>query len=159
MPKIAVLFVCHANVCRSPMAEGILKEKIKSRKLDKIIKVDSAGTHASPISRRPDKRAQTVTQKHGVDISRQKSRRFKAKDLKSDYILVMDREQLNYLKESYPEASDRTQLLLSFCNSSELEVPDPYFGNAAGFDHVYEVLESAVDTLLEIISPRLYQPS
>lgn len=159
MPKISVLFVCHANVCRSPMAEGILKEKIKSRKLDKIIKVDSAGTHASPISRRPDKRAQTVTQKHGVDISRQKSRRFKAKDLKSDYILVMDLGQLNYLEENYPEVSNRTQLLLNFSNSTELEVPDPYFGNAEGFDHVYEVLESAVEALLENISRRLYQPS
>lgn len=159
MPKIAVLFVCHANVCRSPMAEGILKEKIKSLKLDKVIKVDSAGTQASPISRRPDKRAQKVTLKHGIDISRQKSRRIKAKDLKSDYILVMDREQLNYLKENYPEVSDRTQLLLNFCNSSESEVPDPYFGNSAGFDHVYEVLESAVDALLKRISGSLYQPS
>ncbi|MBU3070852.1 low molecular weight phosphotyrosine protein phosphatase [Aestuariicella sp. G3-2] len=159
MPKIAVLFVCHANVCRSPMAEGILKEKIKSLKLEKVIKVDSAGTQASLISRRPDKRAQKVSLRHGIDISRQKSRRLKAKDLKSDYILVMDREQLNYVKESHPEVFDRTRLLLSFCNTSELEVPDPYYGSAAGFDHVYEMLESAVDALLENISSRLHQHS
>lgn len=133
------------------MAEGILKHKLKALGLNRQIRVDSAGVMASPIRCRPDLRAQKVTLKHGIDISALRSRRFAKKDFEHDYILVMDNEQQQYLAANCPELNtERVGLLLSYVRQDgEQQIPDPYYGNAQGFDHVYQLLDTATDALLQ----------
>lgn len=133
------------------MAEGILKHKLKALGLNRQIRVDSAGVMASPIKCRPDLRAQKVTLKHGIDISGLRSRRFSEKDFDHDHILVMDSEQQQYLADNCSELNaERIRLLLSYVRPhGEQQIPDPYYGNAQGFGHVYQLLDVATDALLQ----------
>ncbi|WP_439135705.1 low molecular weight protein-tyrosine-phosphatase [Pseudomaricurvus sp.] len=153
MLKVSVLFVCRANICRSPIAEGIFKEKLKQSTLEKHVKVDSAGVLASSIRCRPDARAQKVTLENGVNIAKLKSRKFREKDFKYDYILVMDSQQLTWLSEKYPDLSKgKVHLLRSYSKPLESEeVPDPYYGNIEGFRAIYHLLDCALDDFLEAI--------
>lgn len=152
MEKIAVLLVCHANICRSPMAEGILKHLVAERGLSKSIRVDSAGTHAGLFSSRPDLRAQRICQAQGIDIKKIKSRKLKAADFKrSDHILVMDQRNLDSVMEKCPEEFvHKVSLLLTHSLQPELrEVPDPYYGSEKGFEYVFELIKPALIQFLD----------
>lgn len=139
------------------MAEGILKHKLKALGLSRQIRVDSAGVMASPIKCRPDLRAQKVMLKHGLDISGIRSRRFTDKDFEHDLILVMDSEQQQYLAEAFPGSdAQQVKLLASYMQQQQdRQIPDPYYGNAKGFDHVYQLLDVATDALLQQLKERL----
>lgn len=133
------------------MAEGILRHKLKLLGHSRQIRVQSAGVMASSIKCRPDLRAQKVTLKHGIDISGLRSRRFTEKDFQHDYILVMDREQQQYLADHYPgQGAERIRLLLPYAREEwDQQIPDPYYGNAQGFERVYQLLDRATDGLLQ----------
>lgn len=150
-PMKKVLFVCLGNICRSPMAEGILSLKARQQKLN--IEVDSAGTGNWHSGESPDKRAVEVSNKYGVDISKQKARQIVLDDfVKFDLILVADQkvyEEVIALAKKNEEKQKVNFILNLISPSSNQEVPDPYFGGDEGFERVFEMLDKACDALIQ----------
>lgn len=146
-----VLFVCLGNICRSPLADGILRRKIAERGLK--IEVDSAGTAAYHIGHAPDSRMVATAKNRGTDISFLRARQFKSSDFEDfDYIYVMDQSNyVNVVSLARTEADKKkVELMLNLVKPEKNhEVPDPYYGGQAGFDHVYDLLDEATDILLE----------
>lgn len=146
-----VLFVCLGNICRSPLADGILRRKIAERGLK--IEVDSAGTAAYHIGHAPDSRMVATAKNRGTDISFLRARQFKNSDFEDfDYIYVMDQSNyVNVVSLARTEADKKkVELMLNLVKPGKNhEVPDPYYGGQAGFDHVYDLLDEATDILLE----------
>lgn len=140
---VKILMVCLGNICRSPLAEGILASKLPK---DKFL-VDSAGTGSWHIGHQPDERSIAVAKKNNLDISGQKARQFKTSDFDNfDYIYVMDKS--NYddvisLSEN-DDQKKKVQFILNelFPNENKA-VPDPYYSVANGFDAVYKILDEA----------------
>ncbi|MDC6364981.1 MULTISPECIES: low molecular weight protein-tyrosine-phosphatase [Flavobacteriaceae] len=142
--KTKVLMVCLGNICRSPLAEGILKSKVNP---DKVY-VDSAGTAGYHVGNPPDKRSVAVAQRHGLNIGHQKCRKFSKIDFEEfDWIYVMDKSNLsNVLQLAQNEAQiQKVKLLLDESNVELDEVPDPYYGGTDGFEYVYELINTACD--------------
>lgn len=143
--------VCLGNICRSPLAEGILKSKVDSNS----VYVDSAGTGGWHIGELPDVRSIHVARANGLDISDQKCRKFVKQDFEDfDWIYVMDRSNLKNvidLAETEENISKVLMILNELEPGSNLEVPDPYYGGANGFQHVFGLLNDAC----ELISNRL----
>jgi protein-tyrosine phosphatase len=132
--------VCLGNICRSPLAEGLLKSKVDSD----FIFVDSAGTSAFHRGELPDKRSITIARKYNIDITNQKSRQFIAADFEIfDTIYVMDHSNKNNVLALAKNNNDRNKvkLILSEIQDHSLDVPDPYYDN--GFDNVYQMLNKA----------------
>lgn len=158
MKKISVLMVCRHNICRSPMAEGLLKHYLKEEGLDRAIKVDSAGTHSDMVGVRVDERAGKVALKFDIDLKRRKSRQIKPKDyLTFDYILAMDRANYQVLLEGSPaECHQKIALIMSFApDQDSLEVPDPYYGSVIGFEQVFFLLDAAIGELVKTMAINL----
>jgi protein-tyrosine phosphatase len=148
---VKILMVCLGNICRSPLAEGILASKLPKEKFI----VDSAGTGSWHIGHAPDERSIAVAKKNGLIISNQKGRQFSKKDFDQfDYIYVMDNSNYDNviaLAEN-PEQIAKVQLILNELFPSEnVDVPDPYFGLPNGFNIVYQML----DDVCEVISKKL----
>ncbi len=151
---VKVLFVCMGNICRSPTAEGMFVELLKRHGLEEQIIVDSAGTHAYHIGSAPDPRARAAAAKRGADIGSQRARKVAPADFETfDYILAMDRDNLDILAELCPpDLRDKLQLLLRYAPDVGIdEVPDPYYGGTAGFERVLDLIEAAVEGLLKEI--------
>lgn len=138
--------VCLGNICRSPLAEGVLQSKFDPEK----VFVDSAGTAGYHVGNPPDKRSIAVASKYGINIQNQKCRRFSREDfIKFDHIYVMDRS--NYsdvasLANNKTEVS-KIKLLLSEVELGFLEVPDPYYGGNDGFENVYQMIDTACEAI------------
>ena len=148
---VKVLMVCLGNICRSPLAEGILKSKVNPSE----IVVDSAGTAGYHIGKGPDIRSIEVAQRAGIDISHQKCRRFRPDDFDNfDYIFAMDRENLLHLKDLARNTADleKLYLLLEEAGIPGEEVPDPYYGGNDGFQKVFRMIDAATDKLLPLLS-------
>ncbi len=145
-----VLMVCLGNICRSPLAEGILQMKVKARGLD--WEVDSAGTGAWHVGELPDPRSVQVARKNGIDITYQRARQFIAQDLDTyDLIFAMDQSNLaNILRKvNSPVQEEKVYLIMNQVQpNSNLSVPDPYYDDN-GFDQVYEMLDEACDRIIE----------
>lgn len=144
---VKILMVCLGNICRSPLAEGILASKLPK---DRFI-VDSAGTGSWHIGRCPDERSIQTAKKNNLDISCQKARQFAIRDFDNfDYIYVMDNSNYNdvvFLSKN-DEQSSKVQLILNELFPGEnADVPDPYYGLANGFDSVYQMLDQACDII------------
>ena len=137
-----ILMVCLGNICRSPLAEGIMRSKLSSTHFF----IDSAGTSGFHSGNAPDPRSIEVAKKNGLDISQQKSRPFRAYDLEEfDVIFVMDKSNYRDVIRHVQNEDERqkVKLILNYPNSEKEEVPDPYYGGKNGFDHVYNLLEEA----------------
>ncbi|MCB1701939.1 MAG: low molecular weight phosphotyrosine protein phosphatase [Pseudomonadales bacterium] len=150
-PEKSILTVCAANVCRSPMAEGIFREELRRLGLHRKIRVDSAGTHATQAGRRADPRALRVCADQGINLSGCRARQVKEEDFgRFDYLLAMDRRNEQWLLEHSPEPyRGRISLLASWApGAGPEEIPDPYYGNQAGFDQVLSMLNAAVQGFL-----------
>ncbi|WP_108244695.1 low molecular weight protein-tyrosine-phosphatase [Muricauda brasiliensis] len=144
--KTKVLMVCLGNICRSPLAEGILKSKVDS---DSVF-VDSAGTAGYHVGNPPDKRSIAVAQKYGLDIGNQKCRKFSRQDFSEfDYIYVMDRSNFSDIAAlaSNQEEANKVKLLLSEVELGIKEVPDPYYGGEDGFENVYQMIDRACEKI------------
>jgi len=139
------------NICRSPLAEGVARQKTCAAGLSGQLEFDSAGTHAYHVGESPDPRAQAVASRAGIDISGLRARRIKESDFSDfDWILAMDRDNLATLRRDCPpKHHGKLKLLLEFANNNPHdEVPDPYYGNLAGFERVLELCESGVSGLI-----------
>ncbi len=154
---VKVLFVCLGNICRSPTAEGVFRKLIEEKGYTDKIEVDSAGTHAYHVGEPPDERAQTAAARRGIDIHHLRGRRAELKDMKEfDYVLAMDRENLEHLLSLRTARHEQIiELFLTFApQRPEREVPDPYFGGVGGFDRVLDMIAEAAEGLLEDIRNR-----
>ena len=144
-----VLMVCLGNICRSPLAEGILKSKVNS---DEIF-VDSAGTAAYHVGDLPDRRSIEVAKKYGIDITNQRARKFVKEDFdRFTFIYAMD--QANYIeilrlaKDDYDKR--KVKMILNESSRNEnLSVPDPYYGGDEGFENVYKMLDEACEFITQ----------
>ncbi len=148
--KISVLFVCAENRCRSPMAQAMLEQALKAAKLHRRVRVDSAGINVPRPGLSSDVRAREAVGLYGIKI-RTKSRRIRESDFAEfDHILVMDRPNLAEAgKICPPEHQHKVSLLLEFARVEGAdEVPDPFYGNAAGFDRIFGLLDSAVKGII-----------
>lgn len=149
--SVKILMVCLGNICRSPLAEGILASKLPK---DKFF-VDSAGTAAWHSGKQPDSRSIAVAKEHQLDISSQKARQFKVEDFETfDYIYVMDKSNyrdLIRLAEN-DKQKEKVEIILNELYPDEnVDVPDPYYGIANGFEMVFQMLDEAC----EIIATKL----
>lgn len=146
---VKILMVCLGNICRSPLAEGILASKLPKDKFT----VDSAGTGSWHIGRVPDDRSIAIAKKNKLDISKQKGRQFTKSDFDTfDYIYVMDNS--NYWDvvqlADNKEQTEKVQLILNELFPNEnVDVPDPYFGLPNGFNSVYKMLDEVCDVIAE----------
>ncbi|MEO8591654.1 MAG: low molecular weight protein-tyrosine-phosphatase [Flavobacteriales bacterium] len=146
-----ILMVCLGNICRSPMAEGILREMV--RKAGIAVTTDSAGTSDYHVGEAPDRRAQAAMRKHDIDISDLRGRQFVEEDFERfDLLLAMDRSNLRDMLRMAPNETlaAKAQLVMDYAPAHrEREVPDPYYGGDEGFDHVYHMLTEACQNILK----------
>jgi len=155
-----VLFVCLGNICRSPSADGMLRKKLAEHGLDEKVTVDSAGTGDWHIGKAPDQRSQAAAAARGYAISNLRARQVVAEDFdKFDYVLAMDKSNIENMKEFMPSGKVRTQpelILERFGNDKSItEVPDPYYGGEEGFQTVLDLLETACDNLVLELKQKL----
>ncbi len=145
-----ILFVCLGNICRSPLAEGILKKKFEEKGIDGII--HSAGFEPYHEGQHPDPRSVSTAEKHNIDISNKVARLFSQEDFDNyDKILVMDSMNYADVIRLARDESDRKKVdfLLNQVNEgSNDEVPDPYYGGPSGFDKVYDMMEQACERIV-----------
>lgn len=140
-----LLMVCLGNICRSPLAEGILKSKLG----DNFI-IDSAGTINYHQGKGPDERSVLVAKQNGIDISKQKSRPIVASDLDTfDYIFCMDESNFEDVLAlaTGDEQKRKIHLYLKFADLKQKNVPDPYYGGQKGFEDVFNLLEEASENV------------
>lgn len=147
MPKI--LFVCLGNICRSPLAEGIMLHLKEQHKLN--IEIDSAGTAGYHIGETPDNRTIANAKKNGVDLSKLRARQFVADDFDTfDHIYVMDKSNFRNvlsLAKSDIHKQKVSLFLNTFHAGSDAEVPDPYYGTEKDFEAVFQLVYKACDNL------------
>ncbi|MGM0580841.1 MAG: low molecular weight protein-tyrosine-phosphatase [Bacteroidota bacterium] len=148
-----ILFVCLGNICRSPLAEGLMKDKIVKSGVEEQFKIDSCGTADYHIGELPDERARENARKNGIELN-QRARQFESADFnRFDHILVMD--NANKMKVIGLATSEKhlqkVQLMREFEPESAFigaDVPDPYYGGTEGFQNVYDILDRCTEKLL-----------
>jgi protein-tyrosine phosphatase len=146
------------NICRSPTAAGVFHKLVIDAGLAERVHIDSAGTHAYHTGEPPDQRASAAAARRGFDLSGQTARRVSAEDFERfDYVLAMDRDNHEILLAAALEGHhERVRLFLEFgSDPSRLEVPDPYYGGAVGFERVLDLVEDAARGLLRDVRARL----
>ena len=146
-----ILMVCLGNICRSPLAEGILSSKGKHLN----IKVDSAGTAAYHIGKKPDHRSIEIANKYAIDLNQQRARQFSRADFDEfDFIYAMDTNNYAHLislSDSETER-DKIMMILNEINPNSYQsVPDPYYGGKNGFQDVYNMLDNSCGKIIQNI--------
>ncbi len=151
-----ILMVCLGNICRSPMAEGILRHLAHQRGIN--LSVDSAGTADYHIGEAPDRRARIAMKRQSMSIEDLRGRQVSLQDFsRYDMLLAMDNNNRRDLLRLAPDdaARQKVELLLTFASNAGLtEVPDPYYGPDSGFDETFHLLENACNGLLDAIGKR-----
>jgi protein-tyrosine phosphatase len=152
---IKIIFVCLGNICRSPLAEGILKSMAEERGLSTLLAIDSAGTSNYHIGKQPDPRTIANAKMNNLMLDH-KGRQFCTEDLNEyDYILAMDRSNLNNiirLSENVRLLRSKVLLMREFDNIKDIEdVPDPYHGGEEGFQKVYDILLRSNQTFIDFL--------
>ncbi len=158
MNKIAVCFVCLGNICRSPSAEAVFRDRGEAAKLADRIVVDSAGTSDWHIGHAPDERAQRAAKKRGYDLSRLRGRQVDEADFECFDLLLAAMDDANVAALAAlcpPEHRDKIRLLMEFATSDDTRVVDPYFGGDEGFEKVLDQCEDAYDGLLKVLRAQL----
>jgi protein-tyrosine phosphatase len=160
--KYSVLFVCMGNICRSPTAHGVFRQKVMEQGLASQLAVDSAGTHNYHPDSPPDERSQAHAAKRGYDLSDLRARQIQDEDFERyDLILVMDWDNLALVQDVCPpKYQAKVRRLAEFCMQYESPVvPDPYYGGSQGFDHVLDLVEDACEGLIKHVIQRRFSIS
>lgn len=151
--------VCLGNICRSPLAEGILKEKIRRKKLD--WQVDSAGIGGWHAGELPDHRSIAIAQKYGIDLADQRARKFQVVDFqKFDLVFAMDTQNFRDLQRLAQTDAHRSKIELILNQSHPNEnrsVPDPYYGGDEAFEQVFQMLDQACEAFLKSTNPPIHE--
>lgn len=147
-----ILFVCLGNICRSPLAEGILKSKLEGKNI--LFNIESAGFESYHINEAPDPRALKMAQIHGIDISENRCRLFTTEDFDNfNIIYIMDAS--NYRDVQYfsrtEEDMEKVKYLLSELEGKDISVPDPYYGTESGFENTYNLIDQACNKIAEML--------
>lgn len=156
---IKILMVCLGNICRSPLAEGIMRDKLENSGIEGM--VDSCGFEAFHTGDAPDPRSMEIARQHGVDISMQQSRLFSVDDFdKFDKIYVMD--QNNYSDVARYARNKEDLKKIDFIMNvvypdSNRPIPDPYYGGDGGFKNVWKMLDQASDEIIEQIKTNKFR--
>lgn len=160
--RVRVLMVCMGNICRSPTAEAVLRQRLEQAGLADQVEVDSAGTHAYHVGSPPDDRSQDAGSRRGYRLDGLRARKVVPLDFERfDLLLAMDWDNLALLEERCPEDQRRKlRRLMEFIPgrhplAGSVVVPDPYYGGREGFDHVLDLIEAACDGLMEHLRMRL----
>ena len=147
MKQVKILMVCLGNICRSPLAQGILESKVDPEK----VSVDSAGTAAYHTGNAPDPRSIAIAQQHGIDIQSQKARQFVKHDFSIfSEIYVMD--QSNYQNVIALAETDQQRAKVHLILEEQKEVPDPYYGGENGFEYCFELLDKACNGIVKSLN-------
>ena len=153
-----MLFVCLGNICRSPIVEGVFRRAVARAGLAAHIHIDSAGTGDWHVGRPPDRRAIATARRRGYDLTALRARQVSASDFaRFGWILAMDRANLDALEAMRPRAFDgHLGLFLGFApGAQQVEVPDPYQGDAAAFEHVLDLAERGSSGLLSVVQDHI----
>lgn len=153
-----ICFVCLGNICRSPTAEGVMRHMLQQAGKKNAITIDSAGTSAHHVGEPPDRRAVAAAARRGVDVSGT-ARQFNAEDFQRfDYILAMDRRNLEALHQLAETEADHARIRLfrdfDADGAPGQEVPDPYYGGPNGFEEVLDICQAACNGLLDHLQQR-----
>ena len=156
--QVKVLFVCLGNICRSPVAEGVFRQKVQDVNLQSMIEIDSAGTGAWHVGNPPDHRMSATAKRHGVDLTGQRARQFVRTDLSDyDYVLAMDASnRRDILRQDDGQGLEaRVSLFREWDpDPGDYDVPDPYYGGTDGFEDVYAIVCRTTDALLRDLIAR-----
>ncbi|WP_323757040.1 low molecular weight protein-tyrosine-phosphatase [Roseivirga sp.] len=153
MSKVKVLFVCLGNICRSPLAEGVFRTKVRERGLDDHFEIDSCGTSNYHIGEQPDKRTIKNALKNGVKLNH-RGRQFTVQDYYDfDYIITMDSSNRRDVERLRPNGNVKEVRLMRSFNQTGLDdnVPDPYYGGENGFQEVFDIIDESAEGLLKFI--------
>jgi protein-tyrosine phosphatase len=159
--SIRILFVCLGNICRSPTAEGVLRQLLSQEAPALSVEVDSAGTANYHAGDPPDLRSQRAALRRGIDMSGLRARQVVAEDFtRFDLILAMDRDNLEQLRSMRPKGSmAQLRLFLEYAHHlGRIEVPDPYYGGEHGFEEVLDLTTAAARGLIASLQQRAQQP-
>lgn len=155
--RMNILFVCMGNICRSPTAEGVFRQRVSTAGLADRVHIDSAGTGDWHVGKGPDPRICRAALRRGYDLSSLRARQVAVEDFQRfDLILAMDHDNLLRLKDLQPDSAPaELDLWLRRYGLGSGVVPDPYYGGADGFEQVLDLIEQASDALLDEVRGRL----
>jgi protein-tyrosine phosphatase len=155
-----VIFVCTGNICRSPTAHGVFRQRVRDAGLDAQVRVDSAGTQGYHVGDPPDARSQAHARTRGYELADLRARQLAAVDFaQADLLLVMDEDNLRVAQARCPaEHRARLHRFTEFCRvHRSRDVPDPYYGGADGFERVLDLVEDGCDGLLAHVREALVE--
>lgn len=150
--------VCMGNICRSPLAQGIAEREVARRGWQSRVEVDSAGTHAYHENELPDPRARKTAGRHGLEIEQQRARRVVESDFEQfDLVLAMDQSNFDGLISMAPQhLHHKIEKIMGYSDLGITDdVPDPYYGGSHGFEQVVQLLENAMQGLMNSLEQRL----
>ncbi len=153
-PPTSILFVCAGNICRSPLAEGVMAHILQKRNVTDV-RIDSAGTNGYHTGEEPDVRSIRVASRYGLDISNQRCRQLTGADFtRFDLILGMDRYNMRMIAGRRPDnATSRTGLFTQIAQGEAVEIPDPWYGGIGDFEQVYRMVLAASIALADQFWP------
>jgi protein-tyrosine phosphatase len=153
---LRVVLVCMGNICRSPMAEAVLRRRLEEAGLAELVEVDSAGTYGGHAGEPPDRRAREAGQRRGYDLRGQRARGLSREDREADLVLAMDRGNLRRVRQLLGDHPGVHLFLeASGSPSPAAEIPDPYYGGDEGFERVLDLIEAGAAGWVERLRAEL----